>query len=399
MKATMIVPTYWGERNPASEVKLRVYDHPTYLDSQGTLTRLLESLSVLEEKDFHLVIIAVANADNIEKLAEEKVKNIIQPYQKMYRITVFSYNYLAQLREFVKQYDETLLELVSLNGYSHVRNMCILAAHLDQSEGAVLIDDDEIFEDPFFMRKALEFIGEDIKDGPIYAKAGFYIQAYEGYLIKEETIPEWDREGWGKIESMNAAFRQVIGKSPRIKDTPFVFGGNMIIHRKLFEKVCFDPGITRGEDIDYLVNAKMMGFRFVLDNELSIRHLPPHKEQPDWQSLREDILRFLYMRKKLYGQEFYRNRIKAMVQVEELDPYPGRFLRSDLEDRIKKANELLGSSYLKQGNEKSYAECQKNISLIEEDEKIKAEDVFQKFLELQKKWQKLIEICRNFKGL
>ncbi|MFQ6083264.1 MAG: hypothetical protein ACE5WD_07890, partial [Candidatus Aminicenantia bacterium] len=124
-----------------------------------------------------------------------------------------------------------------------------------------------------------------------------------------------------------------------------------------------------------------------------------HKEQPDWQSLREDILRFLYMRKKLYGQEFYRNRIKAMVQVEELDPYPGRFLRSDLEDRIKKANELLGSSYLKQGNEKSYAECQKNISLIEEDEKIKAEDVFQKFLELQKKWQKLIEICRNFKGL
>jgi hypothetical protein len=232
----------------------------------------------------------------------------------------------------------------------------------------------------------------------MYAKAGFYIQPYGGYLIKEEKIPEWDKKFWKKSYAMNSAFRSIIGKAPRIKETPFVFGGNMIIHRELFEKVCFDPGITRGEDIDYLVNSRMMGFKFFLDNELSIRHLPPKKDQPDWLRLREDILRFLYMRKKLSAQKLFQNKLRHIVTAEELDPYPGQFLKPDLEEKIIKTNEFLGALYLKKGDKIGYEECLKNIKLIDNSRKMDAEEVFLKFLEIQKMWQKLIKICRDFKN-
>ena len=39
----------------------------------------------------------------------------------------------------------------------------------------VLIDDDEIFEDPSFLAKALEFIGRDIEGNTVRGVAGFYV--------------------------------------------------------------------------------------------------------------------------------------------------------------------------------------------------------------------------------
>lgn len=54
----------------------------------------------------------------------------------------------------------------------------------------------------------------------------------------------------------------VIGTEPRLKATPFVFGGNMVIHRNLFTVVPFDQNVRRGEDIDFLINARMLGFHF-----------------------------------------------------------------------------------------------------------------------------------------
>ena len=64
----------------------------------------------------------------------------------------------------------------------------------------------------------------------------------------------------------------------------------MILHRELFECVPFDPLVTRGEDVDYLINSRMFGFSFFLDNTLSIKHLPQPKSHPQWKRLREDCL-------------------------------------------------------------------------------------------------------------
>ncbi|MFR5846027.1 MAG: hypothetical protein ACLUEU_09815 [Oscillospiraceae bacterium] len=54
--------------------------------------------------------------------------------------------------------------------------------------------------------------------------------------------------------------------------------------------------------MDYLINSKMFGFSFFLDNTLSVRHLPQPKSHPQWKRLREDIYRFVYQRAKMQSQ-------------------------------------------------------------------------------------------------
>ena len=64
---------------------------------------------------------------------------------------------------------------------------------------------------------------------------------------------------WDQFDNMNKAFDQIIGTEPRLKETPFVFGGNMVIRRSRFSVFVCDPEVPRGEDIDFLMNAKMFG--------------------------------------------------------------------------------------------------------------------------------------------
>lgn len=108
-------------------------------------------------------------------------------------------------------------------------------------------------------------------------------------------------------------------------DTPVALGGNMVFHRDLFIRVGFDPGITRGEDIDYLINARLAGHRFWLDKELLITHLPPEAYGAlPYAKLVQDVYRFVYKREKLR---------LAGTDPAQFDPYPGRFLRDDVEEQ------------------------------------------------------------------
>jgi len=115
-------------------------------------------------------------------------------------------------------------------------------------------------------------------------------------------------------------------KPGRLVETNFVYGGNMVIHQELFWKVPFDPFIPRGEDIDYVINTRLAGYRFFFDKELSIVHLPP----PTRNQLREDVVRFIYEREKLNAA--YEVPGLTPLSPESLDPYPGAFLRDELEE-------------------------------------------------------------------
>jgi hypothetical protein len=129
--------------------------------------------------------------------------------------------------------------------------------------------------------------------------------------------------------------------------------------------VPFDPNVTRGEDIDFLINAKMFGFYFFLDNQLSIKHLPPSRAYPTWRQLREDIHRFIYERAKIEHQ----TEIKGMTRVypEDFDPYPGCFLKHDLETKIEKSSKLLSDEYLAQGDKRGSEEALNNIVIAKTD--------------------------------
>jgi len=403
MKITMVIPSYWGRKK--SEVRKEsdtVCDHPTPLDEKGTLCRVLKSISILENKNFNLAILGVSTARDIQEAVESKVSSIVKESTPGVKTHFFSYSHLAKIHRHLTAHNlEKFIPLLQLKGYSNIRNLCVFMPHLLGSEVAVLIDDDEIFEDSRFMEKALEFIGREHQGEKVMAVAGYYINPDKDFFINKEILP-W-MTYWNKIDCMNRAFKEIIGKGPRLKETPFVFGGNMVVHRDLFSVVPFDPSVTRGEDIDFLINSRMFGFKFYLDNQLSIKHDAPPKSHPEWRKLREDISRFVFEKNKLEAQE----PIPGMVRIkaEDLDPYPGEFLKEDLQDRIFRTNLMLAVDYLSQRNNTGALECMKNISMATS-QNIPEINLFQDLLHLQKIWKDLMEyfssekvrqeICRHF---
>jgi len=390
MKLTMVIPSYWGRKSEEGwKEGDAVYDHPTPLDQEGTLARAIESLKILKDSDFKLVIIAVATSRDIEAAVEAKVRKIIKSASQRIgpEVLLFAPSHLAKIHDLLKaKGGDVHTDLLQLRGYSNIRNLCMFIPHVLGSDLAVLIDDDEVFEDPDFITKSREFIGKDLGGKRVNAVAGYYLQPDGDYHVRKEHRPWMDH--WDKYKRMNEAFDRIIGSEPRLKETPFVFGGNMLIHRDLFTIVPFDPNVTRGEDIDFLINAKIFGFRFFLDNKLSIKHLPPPKSHPVWKQLREDIYRFVYERAKIENQKDLRGLTR--VSPEEFDPYPGCFLKDDLLEKIERASKLLSEEYLKEGDHEGSREALKNITLAKGDAMPRF-DPFRILCEFQKRWQDMME--------
>jgi CRP-like cAMP-binding protein len=389
MRTTVVIPTYWGRKK---EIGWRegdaVYDHPTPIDEEGTLGRTLESMKILKNKDFKLIILICPTTDEVEKEAQEKVKKIIGEVRLGIETYIFTVDNLREIKEICinRGLNKDVIRLLNLKGYANVRNMCLYASHILSSEVTILIDDDEIFENPDFIDMAKEFIGKRVYGENIYGVAGYYLNKHDEYyddVNMEPWMTYWDRFG-----SKAKAFDKIISCGPRIKHTPFAFGGAMVIHKNMYQVVPFDPNITRGEDIDYLINARMFGFHFYLDNKLSIKHLPPKKNHPVWQRFREDIYRFLYERTKIRSQYEVSN--MQRVDAEDFDPYPGEFLKNDLEDKIYKTNVLLALEYLAEGKVEACKESIKNI-FISKYEAIPKRDPFTEYRHIQKSWEKLID--------
>jgi hypothetical protein len=387
MKTTMVIPSYWARESAVgAKAADAVYDHPTPLDQEGTLGRVLESLGILKEKDFELVVIAVANTEDIEARVEKKVSHIISSAPSNVRMHLFSHSHLRRIHEAMEESGgEGFVNLLKLRGYSNIRNLCLFLPHLLSSDTAVLIDDDEVFEDPAFMGKAREFIGRDLDAGFVGAVAGYYLQPDGDWHVGRDKEP-W-MEHWDKLERMNEAFEKIIGSGPRLKETPFVFGGNMVVHKEVFTRIPFDPIVTRGEDIDFLINIKMFGYKFFLDNTLSIKHLPPSKSHPVWKQLREDIYRFVRERAKLRDQEPEKDMVR--VSVEELEPYPGAFLGDDLEDKTERACRVLADHYRAQGCEADAKEALKNIE-ISRGQAVPEKNAFHQLLRIKRLWEEMM---------
>ncbi|TET52327.1 MAG: hypothetical protein E3J58_00245 [Actinomycetota bacterium] len=384
-KITMAIPTYWSPPEGTDLREDRVFDHPIPLDQEGTLGRALESLCVLNRSDFSVVLIVASTLDSIENEVINRVEEICKPFNGKIDISLVHQGNLKNLKEKLLNNNVPLdaCALINLDNYSSVRNMCSLAGILNSSELVIFIDDDEVFADSKFIDKAVEFVGTEIKGEKILAVAGYYINSDGNYRLDETNVPLWKKEHWNNVLAMNQAFDQTIGKSPRLKPTPFVFGGNMVIHRELLANIAFDPAITRGEDIDFLINTRISGMKFWLDNTLSIIHLPPSKKNPQWLSFREDIKRFLYEKKKVSDHSCLDE-----VSRDELMPYPGLFLGEDLEEKILAANKLLYRDYKEAGDRSGMEQCNINEEIVKS-ESFKDIDTRKWLLELRSNWKVL----------
>ena len=389
MRATIVIPSYWARESSESlNLNDAVYDHPTPLDAESTLDRALESIDVLENRDFNVIVLACATNPDVYDAVERHVNDITAKHRSKYPVKVISHSFESKTRARIAAVTgDDVAELISLTGYSNIRNMCLVAAELARSEVAVLFDDDEVYEDSKYLDKVFETIDSEYGGKPVRVVAGYYQQPDGSYLLPP---PEeyWMTE-WPMVPLMNEAFK-IIGEEPRVKLTPFVFGGNMVIHRDVFRTISFDPNVRRGEDIDYLTNCKFFDIDFVLDRELAIRQLPPPKTHvPPWQHFRENIYRFVYAREKIRRQA--PGKALRMVDISELDPYPGKCMRDDLEDMIFKTSVLMGLMYGRLDDQFGFNESMKNIHLARYDAP-PGHDPFEWYIECRSRWEKLMEL-------
>lgn len=382
-KTVVVIPTYWGRSLPQTWRKGdAIYDHATPLNGVETLSRCLESMHLLGDRQFQVIVIGCATASDIEADVELRLRQLLVSSRCPVPIYLFTHRQLRQLQSTVARIGHAeLVALLSLRGYSSIRNACLVASQLAGADVAVLIDDDEVFEDPHFMRKVWESVSPR-RSGI----AGYYLEPTEDgrrVYLRHRAVPFWMRY-WNKFHYQNQAFRQIIGQPPRYKATPFAFGGNMVVHRRLFTRVPFDPAVNRGEDMDYVMNAKMFGTDFFLDNQLAITHLPPPRPHPKYQQLGEDMRRFAYQRQKLLCQR-PRSGMRTITPA-DLRPYPGYFLDRGYAMKVALTCSLLAVDYLRHGDLPGVLGAIANLRYIYRPRA----DAFVRLIQLQRQWEVLM---------
>lgn len=358
MKKAIVIPTYWGTLNASEEV---VFDHPTPLNTKGTLSRLLNNLIEFDDvKDIPIYIIGVSNKQSLNEEVEEYLKKYLEPFNEKLNIKLYSYSFLKEVKEKLED-KKDLSYLIDLKGYSKVRNFSLLPIIVDDIDVAIFLDDDEIVEDKDYFEKAIEFLGKETNDGKIYGKAGYYLNR-GGYKLPTDNIPPWEKCSWNKIELMNETFEKLIESDKRLSKTDIALGGNMVLTKEIMKNICYDINIPRGEDMDYVFNAKIFDYLIVFDNELKITHLPPEHSSVEWKNLRSDINRFKYAGQKLENLKNHKE--LNQINLDEMMSYPGEFLKDDFHEKARDSMRLLGMNYLFEGEMENYDEILKNISLI-----------------------------------
>jgi hypothetical protein len=357
------IPTYWTYPGGQGPEKI-VFDHPTPLDGPGTLRRTLESLTSLAAAGAEVVVgvVAAATAPALETAVEDRVREVIESPPLPFPVRLFAASHLSILQDFCRTRGRAeWLPLLSLGGYAQIRNITLMLANICGAGALLSLDDDEVIADPDFLAKVDEDFELLAREHPVFGLAGIY-RDQDGGVLLPEPAAAWAGY-WPKMRWMNAALTELALAGPRLKPTYLGFGGNLALPAALCRRLPFDPAITRGEDTDYILNARLFGIPFFLDHTLSIIHLPPDKPHPTWMRLRQDLMRFCYTRLKLRQQEPGPGR--ARVTAGDFKPYPGNFLGDDLPLRAFQSHTLLALDYLDQGDSEAAQRTLENLALMD----------------------------------
>lgn len=337
MNPLVIIPTYVSARSKGSTSTVTAtYDHVTMLSEKGQLPRLLNSLRGVE--GLGTIAVLVASEPNISAQAAEKVQVIASRFPDLDILIIGS----AEQTLFQQRMEQLGIGRMSkemgLSGYGAVKNFGLLVAAALSFDSVVFLDDDEEVEDPAFLRRAVYGLGKLTRMGiPILAKTGYFLDKtgspYSGAPGK------WYNRGWDIGKAFNEWMDRAL-RGPRLSRSTYVCGGCMALHREAFRRVAFDPWISRGEDLDYMLNLRMYGSDIWFDNQWMLRHIPPEGSISPAQRFKQDVYRWLYEYRKL---EFSRAQIDVLqVKPESLQPYPGPFLEPGMEKRLQRSAWLRG---------------------------------------------------------
>jgi len=370
MKKAIIIPIY---------LRLNKPDELPYLEGLILTRRAIECLKILEDQDFTLILpVCFDLSGEDEEVALLEMDRFFRDEMRRLRkgktLILSSYR-LKQLREYLDQKNFRHFSfLMDLKGFSKIRNIGLLLSQALSIEVAIFIDNDEVVEDPDYLKIACEYLDQRWNGKRVRGKGGFYINSDGEILLPPQHL--WWKFLWNKTKWMNRVWEMILSSKDRLVPSPMLLGGNLVIHRHLFQSVPFDPYIPRGEDTDYLINSSQLGFCVLFDRQLRIKHLHPERKGVYFQEeLKWDIERFLYERQKT----------KMGLGV-NLDPYPGYFLQWTLYPKGVITSLFLALDYLWRNEWKRAKECIANVKMIFQ----KRDEDLLNYLKFRKDWEMIM---------
>jgi len=193
------IPTYWTYPGGAGPEEI-VFDHPTPLDAPGTLRRTLESLTPLAAQgvEVDVSVVAAATAPALEAAVARRVREVIESPPLPYPVRLFAASHLDLLQDFCRSQGRAeWLPLLSLSGYSQIRNITLILANIGGAGVMLSLDDDEVVADPDFLGKIEEDLALLGREHAVFGLAGVYRDQDGGVLLPEPAAP-W-AAAWPKM--------------------------------------------------------------------------------------------------------------------------------------------------------------------------------------------------------
>lgn len=307
----LIIPTYWSTPDLPS---WKIFDHPTPISEEGTLGRTLDNLEERAYPDPILLFSAPT-----DPRIERKVLELSAGRSADIRVVTGADLDRMRLELCRLGFPADLLGAVDMRSYGGVRNFGLLYAAMHGLDNIVMIDDDECVDEGY-RDCALRHMAGRMGSREILGKTGCVVDSAGRKVYDGQA--SGGLANWPKDALFNETVRKELESPERLSDCTVAFGGNMVLNRKLFLNVPFDPYGTRGEDDDYVLNARYRGFPFFFDRDLLLLHLPPERRGSYWTRHRQDILRFRYLREKIRLFGFGPETLGAFLEF---------FTRDDLE--------------------------------------------------------------------
>ena len=331
MNPVIVIPSYWAASTPEGRPAPGAYDHSTRLD--GLSPELDRCLASLEQVDdlCPVVVLAVCPLSATRDVAL-RVGEIAAAHPSLHVIVVTNVE-AARIVERVGQLAPKIPgEAVSLRGYGAIRNMGLAVAAILGHDAVIFLDDDEVVLSRDFMARALYGLGAETRQRlPILAKSG-YFHDRSGSPLADTSRAGITQRWWTKRIEFNRWMKRALSGT-RISRSNYVCGGCLALHARAFTRVAFDPYITRGEDLDYLFNMRLMGYDVWFDNQWLVKHLPPEETERAPRFM-QNVYRWYYERAKLARAS--RQPDLNPVSPASLMPYPGPWISRDLDDRVRK---------------------------------------------------------------
>ncbi|MCL2491543.1 MAG: hypothetical protein FWE87_02185 [Coriobacteriia bacterium] len=328
MSSMIVIPTFWtkpaGTRKRTTRTNVEIpYGNATCLnDPNPPLVRMLESLRKVRGIDQIAVIVRTTDP-SLEVRADERVRELLRDFEDL-DIFVMGPAERGSLERRLEQLEMNfLIPAITQESYGATRNLGLIVAAVAGCDHAIMLDDNEVIESANFLETALYGLGQKFESGvSCLAKTGYYIDEL-GRWQREESSDFTDLF-WKPATAFNQAMAAQL-KPPRLQPASLAFGGAMALHHDIFMRVAFDPWIGRGEDTDYLINARMHGHDVYFDDEWSVTKYTGSAGDA-LTRFKQDAFRFVYEHRKL---EFAKSQVDLrQVSINSISPYPGAFIDS-----------------------------------------------------------------------